>query len=406
MKRTLGVLLLLLLLLFTACSNQEQTSNGIQEESDSTEKDEISEETNSSNEVEKESNSGIKKEEVVKLNKSEVRDILKENIDEITNVFIKSGEDHHWSFENPAEFEKMKLDFTNYATKDFINSTLKEVSTEFYCECDQIFLPSFINYDAQFTIEQKKEDELSVSAVAPATEIDNMGILWKIRLLKEENGWKINHWESESLYGKDIKLTKEEAAKLLESFYESPEFVKEYHSEEASGKAYVFKMDNYYMAISSKDTSIVYDYEQEEPDSEQGESFTYETYINGRFGFTVEHPTSFIEGEPPTNDDGREFSNGEATIVVYGGHANILEENETIETYYNRTLQDISSSIAYERLGDNWYVLSYTKGDQILYVKGVLRDDVIYHLRITYPVSKKDDYNSMVTRVSEDFGNW
>src|SRR5699024_6006111 len=66
------------------------------------------------------------------------------------------------------------------------------------------------------------------------------------------------------------------------------------------------------------------------------EATDYITYINTRFGFSIEHPTTFTEIEIPENNDGREFMNQEASIHVVRYYINIFEDNETIETYYNK----------------------------------------------------------------------
>ena len=51
------------------------------------------------------------------------------------------------------------------------------------------------------------------------------------------------------------------------------------------------------------------------PHRKRSESFSYNTYKNDRYGFTVEYPTTFTKGEEPTNGDGRKFYNGDSTIT-------------------------------------------------------------------------------------------
>ena len=140
-------------------------------------------------------------------------------------------------------------------------------------------------------------------------------------------------------------------------------------------------------------------------DSEQNrkENFTYQTYTNTRYGFTVEYPTTFTVGQAPTNNDGRNFYNEEFTMVAYGSHTNIIEQNETIETYYNRALGNASGPVAYKRLGNNWYAISYTTGSNIVYEKSIINDGVIFTLNMTYPSSQKTKYDEMVTRVAKTF---
>ena len=65
-------------------------------------------------------------------------------------------------------------------------------------------------------------------------------------------------------------------------------------------------------------------------------------------------------------------------MVAYGSHINIIEQNETIETYYNRALGDVSGPVAYKRLGNDWYAISYTSGSNIVYKKAIINDGVIF----------------------------
>ena len=136
---------------------------------------------------------------------------------------------------------------------------------------------------------------------------------------------------------------------------------------------------------------------------EENDHFVYNTYVNARYGFSVQYPTVFTEGQAPTNDDGREFFNEESTIVAYGSLINIVAENETIETYYNQTLAELSNSVAYKRLGNNWYVVSYKSGSNTIYQKAIINNGVIYTLQITYPSSQQHNYDSIVSHISNTF---
>lgn len=136
---------------------------------------------------------------------------------------------------------------------------------------------------------------------------------------------------------------------------------------------------------------------------EQTGNFTYNSYTNSRFGFTVQYPTTFAQAPPPTNNDGRQFYNGEATILAYGSHLNVLGENETIETYYNQALEDASGSITYKRLGDDWYVISYRAGTNTVYERTIIGESIISTVIITYPSGKQDYYEPMVTHISKTF---
>ncbi|WP_042347984.1 hypothetical protein [Bacillus massiliigorillae] len=139
-------------------------------------------------------------------------------------------------------------------------------------------------------------------------------------------------------------------------------------------------------------------------DSRRTDTDTYTSYRNTRFGFSFKYPSYLSTmGEAPTNNDGRRFSNGELEITASAGHINLLEENETIQTYYNRALSDISAPIAYQKVSGNWYVVSYESNGIITYQKGIFANDAINTLVIKYPTNGKEKYDEVVTDVANSF---
>lgn len=248
MRVTFGFLLLVIFL--TACSANEHTSN----------------------EVSEKAKQDVEEVDVIdNLDEKEVQEILKTNLDSIFNTFTELGEENGWGNANPADFNIIKPEILSYVTDEFADSTIKDLSAEFYCECDHPFKPAF-NDDVQFMFEQNK-DKLIITALDPATEMNNMGMTWEFELIKEDNAWKMNRWNNETLDSTDLQLSKEEAEKILTRNGETPTFIKEYESNEASGKAYLFSMKSAngerLVAISSKDTSLVTDYELEKGTEEK-----------------------------------------------------------------------------------------------------------------------------------------
>ncbi|MBM7654563.1 hypothetical protein [Neobacillus cucumis] len=124
--------------------------------------------------------------------------------------------------------------------------------------------------------------------------------------------------------------------------------------------------------------------------------FKYKTYQNGRFGFTVQYPDTLKMGPEPTNDDGRQFANEECEILAYGS---FVLDNETIQTEYQQAIDDAKISIAYQKLGSNWFVVSYKDVNNIVYEKSIIQDGVNYVLQITYPSSQQAKYGPMVTHI-------
>lgn len=203
---------------------------------------------------------------VESLEKQEVQEILEGNINSLFDTLKKLGNENGWGPTQPADYEKVKPEILPYVTEEFAELKIKELVKEFYCDCDTGYKPK-IDYNVRFSFEQPSESVLEITALETATDIENMGVTHTFQLIKENGRWKMNDWEFESLDGKDIQLTKEEAEKILSKNGDHLEFIKEYDSKKAGGKAYLFNMKNDYgeflVAISSKDTKKVSDYEVE-----------------------------------------------------------------------------------------------------------------------------------------------
>ena len=143
--------------------------------------------------------------------------------------------------------------------------------------------------------------------------------------------------------------------------------------------------------------------QEEENEHNQSSSYTYNRYANGRFGFSVKIPSSFTAGPEPTNGDGRVFTDGDCKITAYGSTMNVLEDNETVETYYKRALEDIGGveGASYHTISGNSYVISYVEGDAIVYQKGITQNNCITTLIIEYPTKLSSQYDALVNEVSK-----
>ncbi|MGJ9385694.1 hypothetical protein [Salipaludibacillus sp. CF4.18] len=141
-----------------------------------------------------------------------------------------------------------------------------------------------------------------------------------------------------------------------------------------------------------------------EPETEtEKEDIVYETYENGRFGFSFDYPANFEMAPPPTNGDGVRFYNTEFEITAYGGHTNILSQDETIETYYERDINEAPEDIAYQQKKDDWYVLSYEVSGMIVYKQFFFGENTFNSYTINYPGNKQEKYGPILTRISESF---
>jgi len=137
--------------------------------------------------------------------------------------------------------------------------------------------------------------------------------------------------------------------------------------------------------------------------STKNEETPYQNYHNERYGFSFEFPKGLTMDPPPTNGDGVTLRNHELEILAYGHMTNTWRENETISDYFEDDLNNTNAEISYQRLADNWYVISYNENGVINYKKFFFGDNSANVLWITYPADKQDVYGSITTRISESF---
>jgi hypothetical protein len=127
---------------------------------------------------------------------------------------------------------------------------------------------------------------------------------------------------------------------------------------------------------------------------------SYKKYCNARFGFCVEYPANFGMEPAPTNGDGREFTDGEGFRLSISGINNIMHENLKSEMLSQEQNFD---TISYRTSGNNWYVLSGLKGNEIIYLKTFVGKGSINHLYVSYPSRLKAEYENQVAQISRSF---
>lgn len=130
------------------------------------------------------------------------------------------------------------------------------------------------------------------------------------------------------------------------------------------------------------------------------------TYRNARFGFSVRYPSTWVRGQEPTNGDGGIISPQDGTIeVTVSGSNNTL--NETTQAAYYRVLNMAKQRgiPGFHTVSDDWYVVTYTDGTFIYYVKGFVGTGSENKLYIKYLQSKKDQYQDVVQQLENGFNH-
>lgn len=135
-------------------------------------------------------------------------------------------------------------------------------------------------------------------------------------------------------------------------------------------------------------------------------SIDVSTYRNARFGFSVRYPSTWVRGQESTNGDGCIISPQDGTIeVTVSGSNNTL--NEITQAAYYRTLNVAKQRgiPGFHTVSDDWYVVTYTDGTFIYYVKGFVGAGSENKLHIKYLQSKKDQYQDVVQQLENGFNH-
>ena len=126
----------------------------------------------------------------------------------------------------------------------------------------------------------------------------------------------------------------------------------------------------------------------------------FSQYCNERYGFCVGYPTGLIMDEPPVNGDGRKFHDAQGFVLIASGINNVLDD--TFASTMQSQLQEFDN-VTYKATGKNWFVLSGTKGSDILYLKTFVGKGSKNDLYIEYPASQKAAYDTIVGEISRSF---
>ncbi len=136
--------------------------------------------------------------------------------------------------------------------------------------------------------------------------------------------------------------------------------------------------------------------------SSNNNGVTYKTYTNERFLCSIDYPSNLQFITDGADKSGAEFksSDGRLTLGV-GGMNNAT--SQSIEYYYNQTLEYQKVTPSYSHLGKNSYTLSWEKDGMISYNYFVLGKESYNDFTFTYPASEKDYFEPVVQRMYNSF---
>lgn len=144
-----------------------------------------------------------------------------------------------------------------------------------------------------------------------------------------------------------------------------------------------------------------YAFSTKEVSSKAVERLAYKDYYNGRYGFSIKYPSNLIIGTESDNGDGITLSDetGSTKLIVYGSN-NVLDA--TAKSAYIDTLKEIPK-VLYKKQSGNWYVVSWTHNNKIIYKKEVVGKGSINTLIFTYSSSQKELYDEFLQNLKSYF---
>jgi len=136
---------------------------------------------------------------------------------------------------------------------------------------------------------------------------------------------------------------------------------------------------------------------------------SWQTYVNPRYGFSIDYPPQFRAAPPPANGDGRDFAaTDEAHFSVYGELNNPGGKERTIpefEEYIRDSSGSDYSHVTYRFADAGILVLSGVRGDRVFYEKYILSQhgQIVNAFVMTYPTGAKALYDAIAARMSKSF---
>ncbi|GIM29270.1 hypothetical protein CPJCM30710_19360 [Clostridium polyendosporum] len=140
--------------------------------------------------------------------------------------------------------------------------------------------------------------------------------------------------------------------------------------------------------------------EDNQVDKRENEEIVYNKYTNSRYGFSIDYPNNYKIEETSQNRDGAIISSDKAKLIVFGNN-NVL--NYGVKSYYDFDTSQIKEKIKYKVIKDNWFIISWIEGDNIVYQKTVVGKGSANTFIFTYSKVDASKYDEAVKRLNESF---
>ncbi len=129
------------------------------------------------------------------------------------------------------------------------------------------------------------------------------------------------------------------------------------------------------------------------------------TYRNDRYGTTIDYPDFFTAQPPPDSNDGRAFKSADrAAFSVYASYNALDFDVAKYRDFILKNL-DAGATVTYQARGDNWFVVSGTKGADVFYERHMLSHaaQLTESFVISYPAALRQSYDPIVAHMAKSF---
>lgn len=153
--------------------------------------------------------------------------------------------------------------------------------------------------------------------------------------------------------------------------------------------------------LISLNTKIVKGYE--EINAEVVEKYSiYNTYVNGRYGFSIEYPSDLTPQEASTNNDGIYFSNVDNTVELIAWGSNNIE-GSSAESLYKQDMLYVPSENHITWCNDYAYNLTWYDDEYMYHKYSIVGKGSINTFTFKSPIDNRELYEYVIERLDKSF---
>lgn len=120
----------------------------------------------------------------------------------------------------------------------------------------------------------------------------------------------------------------------------------------------------------------------------------WNSYVNARFGYSIDYPNIFTKRIESENGDGVWLEAKDARLTLSGGYNVLMQDGADMLGAHNL------DGLINGESDSGWFRIIRKKGSQIIHEYGVLNDDMWASFTLTYPDTK--NFNSVIKKMERN----